>query len=153
MAKKSPTSRFGVIACNLVKVALKTANYGCNQKIRRNAKRNRRPPRLLGTVLRSSASRKAEAEVLPVLVNRCNLRGVLRGADWLLARSSLQPQSAGWLCVCRKALYYQTREGLRKASEMPLISRSLASVGVSLAWLSNVPQERNFAAYEVFSDY
>lgn len=77
--------------------------------------------RVLRRVLLASAPGDAEAEVLPVLVARRHLRGVLGGADWLRSRSPVQPQGAGRSCLCRKALHHQARSCLLKASETPQI--------------------------------
>ncbi len=127
----------------------KTPNYDRYAILRRNAKNDGRPRVvllcLLGAVLRVAAPGNAPAEVLPVLLARCDLRGLLPGADWLRSRTPLQPQSAGWVCFRRKALHHQTREGLLKASEIALISRSSGSVGVTLSPGAKVAQTRNLA--------
>lgn len=91
---------------------------------RRMSPKEGRPLRVHRPVLRCPLSRTAEAEGVRLLVPRCHLRPVPSGCRRLLSRSSLQSQSAGRLCLLRKAVHHQTREGVRKGAQMPLIPRS-----------------------------
>lgn len=81
--------------------------------------------RLLGAVLCGSLPRSAPAEVLPVLVARGHLRGLLSGANRMRSPESLQPPDSGRDCLCRGTLHHKAREGLRQASESAMIPRSV----------------------------
>lgn len=120
-----------------------------NPHLRRNAENSERPGLvllcLLGSVLRCSSPGSAPAEVFSFLLPRGDLRSLLFGTDRLRSSASLQPQSAGGVGFCRKALHHQTREGVLKASETALIPRSSVSVGVSLSPGVKVAQTRNLA--------
>ncbi len=128
-----------------------------NPHLRRNAENSERPGLvllcLLGSVLRCSSPGSAPAEVFSFLLPRGDLRSLLFGTDRLRSSASLQPQSAGGVGFCRKALHHQTREGLRKASEIAMISRPVLPAVTCLSVEEIVEHRRNFAAYAFCLNY